>query len=514
MSKNSTRRNTTGNSRRNSDGCGGSDNNFTNRQQTNPDEEIGLPQSSSSPSVSFQTPPRTTSPLSPRTVSFADEVSPSDTFDTALTSASTRTFDTAATATPSSNASFSTNKIIIDHNINTTASSQDGNKGGGSRGRGGGGVSAGLIFGMSKPILAVVMLGLLGAGGAAALGWLQIPGLKDQIQALEQQVLRLSAEVTRLSLEVDRLEDENDRYAGLNDQLNATVDDLGDVRDDLNGTSASLADQVDELREQNLEYASLTEGLNRTVLELSEEVSYFKGALADLATENEILANRTVALQNLSDQLSNTTLQQNETLVAMQETLQNYTAENDRLVHLNNDLVTLVQFLNDTSSGLGNSLENITSFLSDQINANQALVLESLENTYRQRVQSWDCEYGDVFPDDAFGRNFSAPMNRATELPAVLDYVDQRVLSELCLEGGDFATFLDAAYPEATDEVVTSYRLMRAVRIYVDLALDYYFPEANETGLPLDDWTSASFKCEQLPAPFAWTSTPSPQAAR
>jgi cell division septum initiation protein DivIVA len=435
-----------------------------------------------------------------RASGYAEDVSPADTFDTALTLASTRTDDTETyTHSPST---VSTNKIIIDHNINT---SNSGDNSGIEKNRSSGKAVSGLIFGMSKPILGIVMMSVLGAGAAAALGWMQIPGLKTQVEALEDQVELLTAEVDRLSAEVDRLENANDRYEYLNDQLNSTVIDLDEIGDGLNETALSLEEKVYQLLQENRIYASLNEDLNDTVAELSTEVDYFKAALADLTLENSILSNMTVTLQALSDELLNTTLAQNETLAAIQDTLEDFATENDRLKEFNRDLVTLVKFLNETSSGLGDSLENITSFLTDQIDVNRGLVVESLENTYRQRVQNWDCEYRDVFGLEPFGQNFSLPLDRTVDLPAVLEYVEQRVLSELCLDRSNFGTYLDALYPLADDAVITSFGFIRAVRVYTDLALEYYFPDVEDVGLIVDDWSNASFQCEQLPVPFVWT---------
>lgn len=480
--------------------------------QTIPDEEAPVV-GRSSQSVSYQTPPRTnisSSSSRRRASGYAEEVSPADTFDTALTSASTRTYDTdPATGSPAPSSITSTNKIIIDHNINTSNSGDYGGSGK-QRSSSGGAVSragVGLIFGMSKPIMGLVLLSVLGAGAVAAFGWIQIPGLKTQVEALEDQVELLTAEVDRLSVEVDRLENENDRYEDLNDQLNSTVTDLDEIGDGLNETALSLEEKVNLLVLQNQEYAALNQELNDTVTELQSQVDYLEQALANLTLQNSILSNRTAELQTLSDELLNITVAQNETLAAMQETLEDFATENDRLREFNADLVTVVKFLNETSSGLGNSLENITSFLTDQIAVNQGLVVESLENTYRQRVQNWDCEYRDIFGLQPFGQNFSLPLDRTTDIPAVLDYVEQRVLSELCLDRSNFATYLDALYPLADNAVITSFGLIRAVRVYTDLALDYYFPEVGEAGLVLEDWSNASFQCEQLPLPFVWTSS-------
>mmetsp|Transcript_6566 Transcript_6566/g.12094 ORF Transcript_6566/g.12094 Transcript_6566/m.12094 type:complete len:511 (+) Transcript_6566:189-1721(+) len=491
------------------------------RRQTTPDLESADPNTTEwtvvnkqqnqrkGPSVSFQTPTRTTST---RNDYYPEDVSPADTFDTVMTSGSYGS-DADSPASNSRSGPPTPQKLVIDHNIHSTTDQGNGKRGGGG---GGSRAATSMIFGMSKPLIGFGLLMLLGAGGAAAWGWLQIPGLENQVKALEEQVMRLNTEIDRLSGEVDRLEDENDRYQDLNDQLNATVVELEDIRDDLNETvidlggiasdlnetTQDLTNQVDELESQNERYAALNRELNNSVISLASEVDYFKEALMDLTLENSILSNMTSALGSLTEQLTNTSVSQNETLTALQDFLQDLMTQNDRLEQFNSDLVTLVSFLNSTSVGLGNSLEDITDFLSNQISVNQGLVLNSLENTYRQRVQNWDCDFRDVFREEVFGNDFSTPIDTQTQLPAVLDYVDQRVLSELCLDVNDFASFLNAANADGT---ITSFRLIRDVLVYTDRALDYYFPESSERGVPLEEWVDSSFSCEQLPAPFSWT---------
>jgi ABC-type transporter Mla subunit MlaD len=466
---------------------------------------------SSEPRVSFQTPLPSTLRSSSKynnNNNYPQDVSPADTFDTALTSPSTRSFDDDATYASAT----SPQKLVIDHNINTfsTSSTVDGNT---KRNGGGGGqhsrAAATLFVGLSKPLIGVGLMLLLGAGAMAAWGWLfQIPGLENQVKALEEQVLRLNTEIDRLTGQVDRLEDENDRYQELNIQLNETVVELEDVKDDLEGvavdlntTNQELEEQVDELESQNEAYVALNKELNNTVVELAAEIGYFKVALADLAYENGILSNMTDSLGILTEQLTNTSVAQNETLIALQQFLQDLMDQNDRLEQFNANLVTLVNFLNETSTGLGTSLEEITTFLSDQININQQLVLLSLQNTYRQRVQTWDCDYRDVFREQPFGEDYTVPINTQTQLPAVLDYVDERVLSQICLQKDDFAAFLNAEYPDGT---ITSNRVIRAVVLYADLAFAYFFPERGQSGVALEDWADSTFQCEELPNPYVW----------
>jgi hypothetical protein len=83
--------------------------------------------------------------------------------------------------------------------------------------------------------------------------------------------------------------------------------------------------------------------------------------------------------------------------------------------------------------------------------------------------------------------------------------VDQRVLSELCLDVSDFELYLNEA--NANSDGITSFGLIRGVLLYTTQALDYYFPEKDETGLTLAGWSQASFTCDNLLNPFFWDTT-------
>jgi hypothetical protein len=199
--------------------------------------------------------------------------------------------------------------------------------------------------------------------------------------------------------------------------------------------------------------------------------------------------------------------------VALQSFLQDLMTQNDRLETFNEDLVTLVSFLNSTSLGLGNSLEDITDFLSSQIDTNQMLVLKNLENIYRQRIQNWDCDFRDVFRDEAFGNDFTSVIERQAKLPAVLDYIDRRIFQDLCLDVTNFESYLDSVFPtDGSGESITTYRLIREIVLYTDLAWEYYFSASDNVvgggggggGVPLDDWVDASFKCVRLDNPYVW----------
>mmetsp|Transcript_9925 Transcript_9925/g.24154 ORF Transcript_9925/g.24154 Transcript_9925/m.24154 type:complete len:620 (-) Transcript_9925:155-2014(-) len=403
-----------------------------------------------------------------------------------------------------------------------------------------------------KPVLLVLLLVALVSGSASVYGWLfRFPALNQQIEVLEEQVHRLSGEV-------DRLETENDRYAVLNNRLNITVDDLEDVADDLNGTVSDLEDvaealnttrdqiiaEVQELRLQNLEYSDLNEDLREQVSVLDRDLETFRASLAELSTEHAVLRNTTDALQDLAVRFSNTTVDQNETLAVLRQTLEGFRAENDRLEGFNRELEAGLDYLNQTllSNGLqietsAVALTEITRVLGEQVQQQQRSTLTQLEISYRQILAGWDCDYRDVFRSRDFGQDFDAPiLGTATTTegtvvlpPDVRTYLEERVMSGMCLDGDAFSRYLFAL---TIDEgrIVTSNELVRAVVLYTEDALRYYFPfsqqggaegedggdeggipaETAPDGIDLSEWIDAGFRCDRLEAPFAGTS---PQAA-
>ena len=292
------------------------------------------------------------------------------------------------------------------------------------------------IFGMTKPLLVMTLLFLISIAAVGYLlnGWFIVPQLKAEIKRLESQV--------------DRLVTENDRYEILNDELNYTVSEL----------------------------TNLTDSLNVNVMELS-----------DISNELEIA----------NDRLSDITLDQNETLSELKYTLASFVAENDRLQELNSDLLSITTFLNSTSLGLDDSLEEWANFIGGLIVANQALVLESLKTNYKTRLIAWDCDYRDVFREESFGVDYNLPIS---DISSVMAFVDDRVLSELCLDVSDFEIFLFEQFPD----YVSTHRLIRGVSQYTSQALDYLFPEHNDDGHGVSqiEWEEAGFNCRNLKKAF------------
>lgn len=393
---------------------------------------------------------------------------------------------------------------------------------------GGGGAGRSLIFGLSKPMIGLVALLVLGTGSTFAYAisqWLRIPGFQTQIEELELEVNRLGMEVDRLTAEVDRLAVQNDRLESLNDRLNLTVVEFKAqnaqlnasnvvyemLNNGLNMTALELQGSLENLQEQNVEYATLNNQLNETNLALSSEVNRLENATSLLERQNEQLFLLAESLSSETAQLELSNEQLNETVVGLEVMVLDFELENNRLTQLNSDLGTIVSFLNTTTANLDETFDAVSAFLAGQINVNRFLVLETLQNTYQQRLSSWDCDFRDVFRNRDFANDGSIPIG-ADDYPEVVAYVDEQLLTELCLDQADFEQYLESAVVQSgivPPVSTTVNQLIMGVQSYTNLAADYYFPDNGDAvgGLSNEDWEAASFNCENLPVELQFSVT-------
>jgi hypothetical protein len=108
--------------------------------------------------------------------------------------------------------------------------------------------------------------------------------------------------------------------------------------------------------------------------------------------------------------------------------LNEFVEDNEKRGNLNDDLNTVISFLNDTSIGIGNTLEMFTGFLADQITSNHVLVLETLESASCQKINYWDCVYRNVYQLKDYGKDFNIEIP-VGDIPQIMLYVNTRILS-------------------------------------------------------------------------------------
>lgn len=376
-----------------------------------------------------------------------------------------------------------------------------------------------------KPsVLAAGIIFLLTGGTAFFFTrWLSIPGLNEQIERLqaevnglefqvdelEEQVDRLGVEVDRLGDEVTRLAVENDRFAELNKELEANVAAYTLENQRLNQSLAEYADlnlqlddSVDQLRlinelleERNTEYASLNGDLNITTLQLGLQIDRLEGIAGNLTASNRELRELNSELSDETTKLADIKDNLNDTVTLLGEEVNNLSVENARLASLNGALTLLASFLNETAVGIQGTYEDITNFLTEQITAYRVLALETLQNLYMQKVSRWDCDFFQYFMTKPFATDHSQSIGEDDYLN-VLEYVDERILSELCLDPEDFELYLEARF--ASPQQITTNQLVSTVSSYTSDALQFYFPSGDSTGLSSLDWTEAGFSCGNL----------------
>ena len=383
---------------------------------------------------------------------------------------------------------------------------------------------------LTKPVIALIGTILLLTTGSAAYffsEWLTIPGLKTQVDRLEDQVLllksevdrleaqvdRLGGEVDRLHNEVNRLSNETDRLSGINDQLEINIDNyaaenhklntsvhiLMRLNGQLNTTTLDLMVQVEDLKMLNESLVEQNRDLNSSIAVLSEEVKELDGV-------NERLTKTTKTLWVSIDKLTNETIELtmrnhelNLTVTDLKTEVSNMTGEIDRLNRITADLATLVTFLNDTASDMDESLEGVTAYLAEQISLNRALVMGSLKNLYLQRTSNWDCDFREYFLTESFTSNRNASIGTGS-FEFVMDYIDERVLSDLCLEKSDFESFLGEYIDSAQLSDASFNQMQQAVGEYTDLALGFYFTANNTTNsITPTIWAEAKYECKSLP---------------
>ncbi|KAI2506554.1 hypothetical protein MHU86_7869 [Fragilaria crotonensis] len=267
---------------------------------------------------------------------------------------------------------------------------------------------------------------------------------------------------------------------------------------ELNSTAIDLMVEITLLQRLNKSLVGQNQALNLTVTELSNQVD-------ELELVNDKLTTTTNTLWTSIDRLSNETAtlsmmneELNFTVIDLRNEITNLTGEVDRLNRLTVNLATLVPFLNETASSIDQSLDNVTDFLARQIDTNRVLVMESLENLYRQRTSSWDCDFREFFLTEPFVSNRNASIGTGS-YPEVMDYIDERILSDLCLDKTDFEAFL-GNYVNSADLSNASFdQLQQAVGEYTGLAIQYYFtPGFAPNSLTSTEWAEASYDCKNL----------------
>mmetsp|Transcript_9608 Transcript_9608/g.13580 ORF Transcript_9608/g.13580 Transcript_9608/m.13580 type:complete len:172 (+) Transcript_9608:175-690(+) len=158
----------------------------------------------------------------------------------------------------------------------------------------------------------------------------------------------------------------------------------------------------------------------------------------------------------------------------------------------------ILQFLNDTSSDIGNSADEIAKAMADILVANQQVLMDNTEQTYLQRVDNWDCDYNDAFRTAPFFQDEETIPIGPDWYDNVTEFTENRVLNDLCLESDDLDLFLGELVFDISEVPVNivSNDYKSGTDVYLNEAFVYYF---GGDGLTSQDWYDAEFDCELLP---------------
>jgi len=385
------------------------------------------------------------------------------------------------------------------------------------------------MWGMSKPVfcaLAFYLLFMTGSFAYFVSQYVQIPDLRDQVDQLTAEVDRLEAQVnelesliSELNVTVDELSTEVSELQVENDKLETQNAILADANDTFGNKTAVLQEQVDILQSTisnltlaneflseealnlkllNDELTNLTESLRENATALAERAENLTAVNDDLVDANEVLTNQTDALQANLGELVLEFDAAYETVVELQDEVAVLEDENNRLGNLTESLGTILTFLEETNQNADVTVEQLASQLEEQITNSRRLVLENLQNTLAQRTQSWNCDYINAFAGTSFAEDYSIRIPSGN-YDSVIDYVENRVLTDLCLDRSDFELYLSVNFMPNGDGL-TSNELISGVSMYTSGALNYYFPDANEAGVTPEEWAEAFYACANLPA--------------
>jgi len=218
----------------------------------------------------------------------------------------------------------------------------------------------GLLLGMKKPVLFIVVLVVIATGVYSLFGWLELPNLNGQVKKLKTQVDALNREIDELSNQVDILQSENDRFGSSNDELNRTIDQFDEITVDLNSTAKQLV--------------GVSGRLNVTNEELRMELVRLENATSVLSSLDADLQNQTDQLNIETDELDRTVDEFRGIAVGLEVKVNDLTKNSNQLTALNTGLTADVARVTDLNANLTSTGARFT-----ELNANLTVTTNQLE---------------------------------------------------------------------------------------------------------------------------------------
>ena len=244
--------------------------------------------------------------------------------------------------------------------------------------------------------------------------------------------------------------------------------------------------------------------LNQTVISLDNSINQLKKANQNLTESVDNLATENTKLSANIQNLTTENQRFEKSVDNLQGEVLNFTDQVQNLQRLNNDLITIVSFVNETGNDSSRTLSQVTGELARQITENRRILLQTKENTYKRLTSNFECRFDSRFSSSAFVQNKDVPIG-PSEYPDVITWTNETHLSEVCANMTDFEIFL-ANDPEINYDGnpppvdISSNQLIVGYYKYNTALLGHYFPDAGEPGLTINDWTAANFSCDFLPS--------------
>lgn len=321
---------------------------------------------------------------------------------------------------------------------------------------------------------------------------------------LRSEINTMRDQIAELKNESSILREESKTYKQLTLQLNNNLTDaieatqnmtarIGELDAEMNETITRFESIVEELKTQNDKFEENIEHLESTNSELRTEIENLQQTNVNL---NTTLNEKILINGNLDEEVKTLETEKNlltKDFEALQKSLQQLIHENSQFKSHNEDLISLVSFLDSIENELQESIHNITADLTDLIETYRFLAVRDLEIQYKTIIEKWPCKVESLYRNELFVIDPSSPI--ADFYAEVMDIVDSSVLIEICADPDDFENFMFGNMDTDKSSVSLTI-LLDSLTTYTSLVHDYYFSNSSISAL---DWEAANFHCDELP---------------
>lgn len=353
-----------------------------------------------------------------------------------------------------------------------------------------------------------------------------IPGLDDQIEKLEDQIELMQNEIenlkehtNQLGIETNKLGVETDRLKKLNLELHGNVTEFNETLilfseiliPEVNLTLYSFNELHDELKVTIIKVFDTNLSLNNTVTTLTEEVSLLDRINAELLKTTTQYQEQRKELMDTIEDLEDPNFYIHTLIEDLNNQIADCDVQNSELKRQNNDLLTMMSYMNESHLNFNTTVEGVSRYLADEINENRALLLKSLQLYYQDAYTFWSCRglFNDLFGTKEWFIDMNLPIGHSEYL-TLTQYMDDNIWFELCVDRIDFKDFLSKdpviAYNGSSPPVNISYSSLKSgVERYSTQLVDYQF--SFEKGGPNHTtWMLAEYNCRNLPdeMQFQW----------